>query len=88
MSDVCELVQRLGKCGPCTHPGTGKCETAQLIAGFVTERTADMTRVANNVIYFDDNSDYRSALLEVCKLGGMDIDDIGVRYIGADDEYE
>jgi len=37
--------------------------------------------VANNTIYLDDNSDYRSALLEICHILGMDYDDIGVEFL-------
>jgi hypothetical protein len=38
-------------------------------------------RVANNALYFDDNSDYGSALWEVCELLGMDKDAIGADFI-------
>jgi len=37
--------------------------------------------IANNAIYFDDKSDYRSALLEICHILGMDYDNIGVEFI-------
>lgn len=44
--------------------------------------------VANNAIYFDDNSDYRTALYEVCKILNPDTGDdlIGSRYIEEEDE--
>ena len=38
-------------------------------------------RIANNAIFFDDKSDYRSALLEICVTCGMDVDEIGSKYI-------
>ncbi len=38
-------------------------------------------RIANNVIYFDDSSDYPCALREICATQGMDEDDIGAKFI-------
>lgn len=40
-------------------------------------------KTANNAIYFNDRSDYLSALYEVCKILNPDIkpDDIGKKYI-------
>jgi hypothetical protein len=40
--------------------------------------------IANNVIYFNDRSDYLSALYEVCKALKPTIEDekIGIKYIG------
>lgn len=39
--------------------------------------------IANNAIYFNDNSDYLTALYEVCKALNPDIEDalIGSKYI-------
>ncbi|MDF2503870.1 MAG: hypothetical protein K0R06_1361 [Clostridium sp.] len=39
--------------------------------------------VANNVIYFDDSSDYGTALYEICQILKPEIDayDIGKKYI-------
>jgi hypothetical protein len=39
--------------------------------------------IANNAIYFDDNSDYRSALWDICSKLGMADDDIGAKFIEA-----
>jgi len=44
---------------------------------------AEIRRIANNVIYFDDNSDYSGALWDICRKCGMADDDIGQRYIEA-----
>lgn len=37
--------------------------------------------IANNAIYFADNSDYRSALWDICSLLGMSDDNIGDKFI-------
>ena len=42
---------------------------------------AELVRVANNAIYFDDSSDFKSALWEICQLGGIDMDAIGAEFI-------
>ena len=41
--------------------------------------------IANNAIYFDDNSDYETALYEVCMvLYPERVDEIGSKYIVRD----
>ncbi len=45
-------------------------------------------RIANNAIFFDDKSDYRSALLEICVTCGMDVDEIGIKYIEPNADFE
>jgi len=47
---------------------------------------AEIRRIANNVIYFDDNSDYSGALWDICRKCGMADDDIGQRYIEANEK--
>jgi len=42
-----------------------------------------VTEIANNAIYFDDNSDYRSALWDICSELGMADNDIGAKFIEA-----
>ena len=42
-----------------------------------------VTEIANNAIYFDDNSDYRSALWDICSKLGMADNDIGAKFIEA-----
>lgn len=37
--------------------------------------------IANNAIYFDDNSDYYTALYEIAELLNLNGEDIGDRYI-------
>lgn len=44
---------------------------------------SDIRRIANNVIYFDDSSDYSGALWDICRKCGMTDDDIGREYIEA-----
>ena len=44
---------------------------------------AEIKALANNAIYFDDGSDYRSTLWEICNKSGMDDDSIGVKMIEA-----
>lgn len=44
-------------------------------------RIAVMLAVANNAIYFDDASDFETALYRICVLAGMDQDDIGKQHI-------
>jgi hypothetical protein len=46
---------------------------------------AEIRRIANNVIYFDDSSDYGGALWDICRKCGMTDDDIGASYIEAND---
>jgi len=41
----------------------------------------EIKRTANNALYFDDNSDYATALWQICSLLGMDEDDIGEKFI-------
>ena len=43
--------------------------------------------IANNAIYFDDNSDYLTALYQICKCLNPDIteDDVGKKYV--DEEW-
>ena len=41
---------------------------------------AKMQRIANNAIYFGDNSDYRTALYEICAESGMEEDTIGEEF--------
>lgn len=45
-------------------------------------------KIANNAIYFDDNSDYRSALWEICKVLSPKIDEeeIGSKYYEEDEK--
>ena len=38
-------------------------------------------RIANNVIYFDDNSDYKTALYEICDVIKPDDETVGNEYI-------
>ena len=42
-----------------------------------------VTEIANNAIYFDDNSNYRSALWDICSKLGMADNDIGAKFIEA-----
>lgn len=49
---------------------------------------AEIRRIANNVIYFDDSSDYSGALWDICRKCGMADDDIGQKYIEANAEGE
>lgn len=46
------------------------------------EKLEEAYTIANNAIYFDDNSDYETALYEVCMaLYPEKVDEIGKRYI-------
>lgn len=45
---------------------------------------AEAKRIANNALYFADNSDYRSAFWDICETLGMKDDEIGNEYM--DDE--
>ena len=47
-----------------------------------------MYEIANNAIYFNDSSDYLSALYEVCMVIAEDEDKIGEEFIGEDEDYE
>ena len=40
-------------------------------------------RIANNALYFDDNSDYQTALYDICTILNPEIDEalIGTKYI-------
>jgi ABC-type nitrate/sulfonate/bicarbonate transport system substrate-binding protein len=42
---------------------------------------AEIIKIANNALYFDDSSDYSCALQEICRKCGMDFDDVGEKYI-------
>jgi len=44
-------------------------------------RDEKIKAIANNAIYFDDSSDYRSALYDICKELQMCDGDIGVSFI-------
>jgi len=44
--------------------------------------------IANNAIYLNDSSDYRSALLEICSTLGMSDDEIGDKFIEYLDSLE
>ncbi len=46
---------------------------------------AEIRRIANNVIYFDDSHDYGGALWDICRKCGMADDDIGQNYIEANE---
>lgn len=37
--------------------------------------------IANNAIYFDDNSDYYTALFEIAELLNLENEEIGEKYI-------
>jgi hypothetical protein len=47
------------------------------------ENVLEAAKIANNAIYFNDNSDYRSALFDICKTLCADLKDsyIGKNYI-------
>lgn len=47
----------------------------------IAEKAEIARKEANNVIYFDDNSDYRRSLWEICKILGMDDEEIGMEYL-------
>jgi hypothetical protein len=38
-------------------------------------------KIANNALYFNDSSDYKSALYDICLTCGMEEDAIGEKYI-------
>ena len=65
------------------------CELNKRIAELEAERdelreTVRMCMaIANNVIYLDDNSDYRDGLRDIAHEAGMKNDDIGTAYIEA-----
>lgn len=43
-------------------------------------------RIANNALYFADNSDYGEALYEICVLASGDKDFVADSYIGKEHE--
>jgi hypothetical protein len=44
---------------------------------------ASISAIANNALYFNDSSDYRAALHEICIRCGMKYEAIGDRYLEA-----
>jgi len=44
-------------------------------------KLSKIRQIASNAIYFDDNSDYGSALCDICRKCGMTDDEIGREYI-------
>lgn len=47
---------------------------------------AEIIKIANNALYFDDSSDYSCALHMICRECGMNIDVIGEKYIPDSDK--
>ena len=46
-----------------------------------TIREEKCLKIANNVLYFDDSSDYCTALWEICAVLGMDDDIAGEKFM-------
>ena len=70
---------------------------AEMNLSLMTDEVSTLTKAldtayshANNAIYFDDSSDYRSALYDVCKTihPELEWDDFGTEYIAEKEENE
>jgi len=49
------------------------------------EQIEQAKRIANNALYFGDNSDYQTALYQVCEALGMDPEEeVGKEFMGED----
>jgi len=72
--------QPTGKCA-CNHAGAPLGAVCPQCHAEAHSKLEQIKRIANNALYFNDNSDYGTGLYAVCRALGMEQNEIGQEYM-------